>query len=264
MFHKNKFFLHQQTRPRTHPALTRLFLFILTALLLLFTVLDAAAWWLRFGPMAHPAPDWLAETSAVLRALRTGGCVGLVLLGASARHSDRDFGLLVAAFAFILIGDFFIIVQQRLLLGIAAFGLVQGLLIVRHGRGLRNYWRSAMAAQRRALARLVGGIYLGSGLLLLTLMRPLAATGLLGAVAGYALLLSTALWTAWATRWTGTLPPRNARLAAWGLTLFVACDVTIGLGAAFPGTALGVGALVTTGLFYTPALVLLALSGRAD
>jgi hypothetical protein len=69
------------------------------------------------------------------------------------------------------------------------------------------------------------------------------------------------MWMAWGVLIRAWYARRNAWFIAVGMTFFFACDVSVGLAAALHGTTGGAVLNNMVGLFYSPALVLLAYSG---
>lgn len=179
-----------------------------------------------------------------------------------------DYRLLGLAFLLIVIADFFLILRGQLLVGIGVFALVQVVFIVRQTRGWRNAWNAcseAQRVQRRKPLLLIGGLgVLLWGSTFVALGPRLADVGLLGPTLVYGLLIVLAVCTAWGLVVMRIMPARNAWLIAIGMTLFTVCDITVGMGAALQGQPIGEGARVLTGLFYSPALIVLALSGQRD
>lgn len=76
----------------------------------------------------------------------------------------------------------------------------------------------------------------------------------------YSSLLITSVLASYSTDITGVLAARKANYAFIGMVLFLLCDITVGIGAAFGHTSEGELVRSFTGLFYTPSLLLLAKS----
>lgn len=231
-----------------------------------FTWLDASVWLTRFvdGTLGDTAA--FVVWSEGLRFLRT--VLALLLVGVL-RHvvvSPADYRLLRIAFVLIVVADLFLILQDQLLVGIGVFALVQIVFVIRHLRGWRTVWKRLPAAIRGDKRRKLFGIGV-VGVVLLTvsfaLLGPLlAAAGLFVPTLVYGTLIVLALCSGWGVPVMGTLPARNAWMIAAGMVFFTVCDITVGMGAALQGHPVGEGARVFTGLFYGPALVLLALSAK--
>jgi hypothetical protein len=191
---------------------------------------------------------------------RTVLCVMMVLLiGARDDVTRRDKRLLLAAFGLTLIADFFLILLDWMMIGTLLFLGVHALFIVRHGRGLQL--APARARTRWALA-VTGAVAFGGSAVLLYCMAPLLRRhGQLTIDCVYVFVLAVSLWMAWGTLIRRAFPRFNAWLIAVGMTCFYFCDVSVGLAAPLAGTAAGGILTNLVGFFYTPALVLLALSG---
>ncbi len=173
--------------------------------------------------------------------LKYGGvllCLGFAALCAS-RGGDR---LVPTALALTAGADWFLLVRNdRYALGIALFLCVQTVYLLR----LRRAGAPAAWPLRSALA-------LGAGLAVYAAGMA-APLNLLAALYFSQLLSNTALaWTRKGRRW---------RLFALGLTLFVGCDVCVGLFNALSAVSpLYPAASVGMWLFYLPSQVLIALS----
>ncbi|MEO5726451.1 MAG: hypothetical protein ABI134_22555 [Byssovorax sp.] len=194
---------------------------------------------------------------------RTILCVGMVLLiGARDSVSRRDKRLLLAAFGLTLVADFFLILLDWMMTGTVLFLGVHAIFIVRHARGFRDSMsRKVRSRTWRSLA-LTGAVAFGGSVILLVCVAPiLRRHGQLAIDGVYILLLALSLWMAWGTLIRRSFPGFNARLIAVGMTCFYFCDVSVGLAAALAGTPAGGILNNLVGFFYTPALVLLALSG---
>jgi hypothetical protein len=193
---------------------------------------------------------------------RTVLCALLVWLIRGARVDRRDALLLGAAFAVTLVADFFLILEDWMIPGTVLFLVVHALLIARHLRGL---YASLAPAQRTrslrlyALTALVA--YGGAVALILTVKPILERTHSLALDSVYLLFLSTSMWAAWGTLIRDYYPLRNAWYVVVGMTCFFFCDVTVGISASLSGTQSGAVLNNMVGLFYSPALVLIAYSG---
>lgn len=229
----------------------------------LFTGMDA----LRFG-LEHASDvtipdailDRMERASHLLWYLRS--ILGAAIVPLGARSSEaRDLRLQLGIFALILVADWLIILQGQLVAGVALFMLVQLGWAYRHTRGLRAALRTP--DRRRAFVRVAIGCGIAWIVAMALLGPPLVEAGLLIPLAVYSLLLCVSLIAAYSTLAAGHFARPRAKLVATGMTFFVLCDITVGVGGAFANTALGDAADATTGLFYGPALVLLALSTRS-
>jgi hypothetical protein len=144
--------------------------------------------------------------------------------------------------------------------GIVLFAVFQGMLARRNLAG----WRAATESLRRDRVRLVG-LSGGAALMMLAILgglhQLLGFTALFGVISGYVSLLWVSLLSTWMVASMGQMPERNARRLTLGMLCFVMCDVTVGANLALPLDSLArVVSSSLTWMFYTPALVLIALS----
>lgn len=231
-----------------------------------FMWLDTSVWLTRFadGTLGNIAA--FVAWSEGLRFVRTVLALLLVCVLRRVVVSLADYRLLMIAFVLIVAADFFLILQDQLLAGIGVFALVQIVFVIRHLRGWQAAWQRLPAPIRGNKRRKLFGIGF-AGVVLLTvsfaLLGPrLAAAGLFVPTLVYGALIVLALCSGWGVLVMGTMPARNAWMIAAGMAFFTVCDITVGMGAALQGHPVGEGARVLTGLFYGPALVLLALSAK--
>ena len=176
---------------------------------------------------------------------------------------------LKAAFTFIFIADFLFLLKFNLL-GIAIFSLCQILLIYRNGFGLVDFFRKREWVKYKKNLVIYSVIALLIGIISLCfLFRPiLKGNSLFYAFIVYAIFLCLSFWTAWVSHLINKLSRLNTYMIAAGMTLFVLCDLTVGLNLALSAiekTAktefVWMISSSLTWMFYTPALVFLALSG---
>jgi hypothetical protein len=191
-------------------------------------------------------------------------CATVVLLIGRNRVSARDRGFLLAAFALTLVADYFLTLHDQPLPGTLIFLAVHALLVARHAQG----WRASFAPERRArtvrwlvMSGLV--VFGGAGLLIWRVAPILARTGQLALDTIYLLFLATSLWMGWGVFARDRYPRLNAWFVAIGMTFFFCCDVTVGLAVAEGNTRQGLVLNDVIAFFYTPALLLLSLSGFA-
>ena len=177
--------------------------------------------------------------------LKYGGVLLCLLfaLACALRGGDR---LVPLALALTAGADWFLLVRNdRYSVGIALFLCVQTVYSLR----LRGHGTSAAYPLRAGLA-----LAAGLGLYALSLASPL---NLLAALYFSQLLSNTVLaWTQRGRRW---------RIFAVGLTLFVGCDICVGLfnvlsaaSPLYPAVSVGMW------FFYLPSQVLIAMSGSAE
>jgi hypothetical protein len=139
---------------------------------------------------------------------------------------------------------------------------------VRHARGFVESLRPPR--RTRTLSWLVASAVLAYGMSAAVLGGALSVTRRMGQPPGpaeiaYVIVLTTSLWMAWGTRVRTGFSPLNARLIAAGMTSFYLCDLCVGMSTALGSLMTRPGSFFENcvGFFYSPALVLLAMSGYA-
>lgn len=169
----------------------------------------------------------------------------------------RDRTLLQAGFAVALCADFCFKILHEHLLGICFFMATQALLIFRHTR--RNETDNSFPVI----------LYVPFGVICLAAVLCLLGSfsgAMLPVVAVYGSFVTCSLIVACRVLGMGFFPARNARQIKWGMILFFCCDVCVGL-SGLVSVDHSVQEIVATvahnfvWTFYTPALILLALSG---
>ena len=169
----------------------------------------------------------------------------------------KDRHLLLAAFVLALCAEFCMKVLHVNLLGICFFMAVQTLFIFRHSHGSdsdRSFPR-ILCIPLGALP--VAAISFAFGLF----DKPTVPI-----VAAYGVFVACSLVVACKARGKGYFPSGNAKLIKWGMVLFFCCDVCVGISGATGAdhSAREIAATIAHNFvwaFYTPALVLLGLSG---
>ncbi len=209
----------------------------------------------------HPFESWFPAVAGYARDVL---CAAIVLIIARNRISTRDWQLLLAAFALTMVADWFLTLKDQPLPGTVIFLGVHSLLIVRHAQGLRA---SLARVERGRTLRLMTAsalvCYGGAVALIVTAAPILKRSGQFALDSVYLLFLATSLWAGWGALIRRTYPRLNAWFVAVGMTFFYLCDVTVGLAVAQSGTPAGRILSDLIAFSYTPALLLLALSGVA-
>ena len=171
---------------------------------------------------------------------------------------SKDKKFLQAAFAFILCADFCMkIMTDGTIPGICLFMVVQSLFIFRHTRRSKSDNRFP-----RILFIPLGAVLLAVSLFLLGIFN----SPTLPTVAAYGAFIFCSLLVACTVATKGYFPAKNAKLIKWGMILFFCCDICVGVSGATGADHSMQEAIATIAhnlvwVFYTPALVLLALSG---
>jgi len=176
----------------------------------------------------------------------------------------KDTMLLSIAFGFALVADFFLKIlfnadpensSTYMVAGIVTFMIVQTFLILRHSRGVKKRFFCDGGVDKKnmfiellwfaAIATVVSAIiFIKTGTMIPVIMA-------------YACFLVTSVYFGWRTLTWGFYPAKNAWMIAIGMTLFLFCDINVGI-SSLPDTPI---ANNLVWMFYTPALMLLALSG---
>lgn len=190
------------------------------------------------------------------RFIRTVFCAMAVIPAIRFSVSNVSKWLLPMALALAVIADYFLILANNLKLGIGIFAIMQIVLTTRHLIGI---YPSALLQIRIGLAVLISLVVIVVGNALL--WPSLQPKGLAVPVLIYSSLLIISVVAAYSAGFTETLTKRQAKFAFYGMILFVLCDITVGVGAAFGDTSIGQLVRALTGLFYTPSLLMLAWSG---
>jgi hypothetical protein len=168
---------------------------------------------------------------------------------------------LVLAYAAIAIGDIFLVFDINMV-GMLVFAVAHVFFILRNGWGLKEYLAKKSRSNRAwdvltalFILALAAGMMVGYFL-------PTMGTGLMFyLLLVYSLFLGVSLWAAWAAVRIGFMPKANARLVAIGLSCFFVSDLLVGVHFATQPGSFQTCAIYITWLFYTPGLVLPALSG---
>jgi len=171
----------------------------------------------------------------------------------------KDQLLMQVALLVATVADFYLILQNKLIVGIAIFAVMQLVLLYRHLQGFK--WQ---LFQQKIYLYLTILLLLLAAVILYSLYPALQAKGLFWPVAGYGFLLILSVLAAAFSKALGFLSTKQAQLAITGMVLFLICDITVALGAVWHNQPAGYLVRALTGLVYTPALVCLSLSAIKD
>jgi hypothetical protein len=212
----------------------------------------------------QPGPFFLAQLSHGLAFFRTLLCVLLVLVVRPRAAEASDAALQSALFLTLLLADYWIILGDELLRGVALYLFVQLGWTVRHSRGISsilkmrsNRTRDSQLSVIKRFTFLILLIWMAA---MSILIHPMIEKNLISVMLPYSGVLAVSLLAALVSRSIGHFSRPRATAIALGMVLFVCCDLTVGAGAAFKGTAVGAIADALTGLFYGPALLLFIAS----
>ncbi|MCX7921191.1 MAG: hypothetical protein N3B21_04085 [Clostridia bacterium] len=239
--------------------------------ILMFIILGAIIF--LFG--GYTTTDWLRLTTEELRGAMattvyprlskvvvTFLCAALILVIGKYGLNKKDTRFLKVAFGLIVIADILMYIGQ-VMAGVGVFALVHAIMIYRNGTGIMEFISNkGISKNKKAFLTYLIVIILFDVLSLTFLMYPpLKGNILFFIIAGYAAFLSISLFVALATIKIQKLPRTNAVLASWGITFFFLCDFTVGLYIILQPGSLKLFVDNLTWMFYTPSLVLIALSG---
>lgn len=173
----------------------------------------------------------------------------------------KDTRRLFLVYLVIFIGDIFLVLDIELV-GTGVFALSHVFYIIRNGAGFSNYMRDGNRSHRFWDAASAVIILTVITLTMTLLYYPMdGGSVMFYAILGYSLFLGVSVWTAWTSLRIGYFPTANAILAGIGMSLFLASDLTVGIHFLTEPGKLQVFSIYLCWIFYTPALVLPALSG---
>ena len=207
-------------------------------------------WWYQ---LTHNQPNMASE---ILRFGRTAIIFLFVLLMYKNQVATGLQRWLVVAFVFVVIADWFIIIEGNLIFGILFFMVMQILLIVRHAPAI-----SFFITQVRDYILPLGLSILLYGGIYFWLQPLLKGHPFKEAIYIYAALLILSCFMAYVSRYKAECSGKVSVFIFWAMVLFLLCDITVLLPLIFPESSVVHFIRTTTGLFYTPSLLLLAWSG---
>ena len=166
-------------------------------------------------------------------------------------------------FVFILLADIALGVLKNAYIGIILFSIVQSGLIIRNGSNLIDVLKNNNYVQLRKplyINTFLSTIF--CQLLVFNLIRSLLNDStLIYLMIFYAILLSISLWVAISSSIIGAFPNINSKLISTGMILFILCDINVGLSMSLRQGTTHIFIDSIIWIFYTPALLLIALSG---
>lgn len=235
-------------------------IFILGVILFLFGGYITLDWFQFITGIANFARPELPYVRATKVAVSFLSAILVFIIGRDG-FDRKDTIRLILVYAAIAIGDIFLVFDINMV-GMLVFAVAHVFFIIRNGWGLRAYltaksginrfWDIVTAFIILAIAGgIMGGFFLpvmGGGLMFYMLL-------------GYSVFLGVSLWMAWAAVRIGYMPKGNAWLAAIGLSCFFVSDLLVGVHFATQPGRDQTFAIYLTWIFYTPGLVLPALSG---
>jgi hypothetical protein len=238
-------------------------LFAVTALFASFLTFDWTQYWLGTVRLADPELMYTRITKTLTSLL-----VFILVFTIGGDGADpEDTKRLKRCYAAIFSGDLLFLMDELSphfdIAAIAMFLAGHLLVIARNGRGFPAYIRG-----RKGLKGLLPDILsalcivtVTVSLFIATLYDHLKGTPLLYILSGYSVVLVTSLWTGWASVRIGRLPRVNTVLIACGASCFFVGDYLVGFNLSLGATMGRATTLFLTWVFYTPAILLIALSG---
>ena len=189
-------------------------------------------------------------------------CACIVFLIGNDGYNKHETNALKNAFIAIFIGDLLFFFNFEYMAGVV-FCIAHVLLIVRNAAGMKAFFRNKGLESEKAKVALIfsGSLLLYISVIMFIFYPKLQGKEILYLVMGYSLLLCISLWIAWSSIIVGYIPAVNALITALGISFFFLCDLTVGINFLFNEGFLKTIAPYITWTFYTPALVLIALSG---
>jgi hypothetical protein len=239
----------------------RTFVFVILGVMLVlfggYTTLDWFQYIKGIVDFSHPEIPYVRATKVAVSFLSAI----LVFMVGRDGFDRKDTRRLFIVYAVIFIGDIFLVLDVNLA-GIGVFALAHVCFIVRNGAGISGYLRNGNRKDRMwdvLTGIIVAGIIVA---VMSGLFYPLLGGNFFFyALLGYGIILCISVWAAWAAVRIRYMPSANAWLTAVGLTCFMVSDLLVGVHFATQPGAPQAAAIYVTWLFYTPALVLPALSG---
>ncbi|MBN1689687.1 MAG: hypothetical protein JW901_01535 [Dehalococcoidia bacterium] len=185
----------------------------------------------------------------------------LVFLIGKDGFNRGDTKRLVLAYAAIAIGDIFLVFDINMI-GMLVFAVAHVFFIIRNGWGFRSYLAQKSASNRTwdILSALLI-LAIAGGAMAWFFLPAMGPSLMFYLLLVYSLFLGVSLWAAWAAVRIGFMPRANAWLVAIGLSCFFVSDLLVGVHFATQPGQFQTCAIYITWLFYTPGLVLPALSG---
>ncbi len=228
---------------------------ILTAIvsISIFTILLDFSRFLGHYDLYKLYPSYLINRINVILA------TALVWLSGKDSLSQKDNRLMKYVFLVICIGEYFFVAANPAF-AVIAFLLCQYLLIIRHSKGLLG--KLAMSATRHKVVLALLAIILTSIITAtVILLYPFDNYRSLSIIAVfYWTMLSISLWIAIANFILALYSKTNSKMIAIGMLCFYCCDIFVGLDTILDSGTMWLLANSLIWIFYTPAIVLLALS----
>jgi len=232
-------------------------LFVILFLFGGYTTLD---WYQFFTGTANFARPEIPYVRATKVAVSFISAILVFIIGRDG-FNRGDTKRLVLAYAAIAVGDIFLVFDINMI-GMAVFAIAHVFFIIRNGWGLKGYLAQKSTSNRAwDILTALFILALAAGLMVWYFLPAMGASLMFYLLLVYSLFLGVSLWAAWAAVRIGFMPKANAWLVAVGLSCFFVSDLLVGVHFATQPGQFQTCAIYITWLFYTPGLVLPALSG---
>ena len=235
-------------------------IFILGVILFLFGGYTTLDWFQFITGIANFARPELPYVRATKVAVSFLSAILVFIIGRDG-FIRKDTIRLILAYAAIAIGDIFLVFDINMV-GMLVFAVAHVFFIVRNGWGLKGYLAAKSNINRFWDIIIALVILATAGSAMVGFFLPAMGGGLMFyMLLAYSVFLGVSLWMAGAAVRIGYMPKGNAWLAAIGMACFFVSDLLVGVHFATQPGREQTFAIYLTWIFYTPGLVLPALSG---
>lgn len=185
--------------------------------------------------------------------------VVIVFAAGKDSYHPKDYKQMKMIFLVICFGEIAFLLEHTFI-GVLLFSMCHFLLILRNGKGIKNKIINLDVNLKKKLS--MSALYIGLiFIVLITLFYPvLRIYGLLAASYFYLALLSISFWVGLAAYLLKLFPKINAQMIALGTAGFYCCDLLVGMEILIQDSYLWLLVNSAVWIFYTPAVLFLALS----
>ena len=218
-----------------------------------------------FGIVRLSDPEWMY--TRITKTLTSFLIFILAVTPGNDGLNEKDTKKLRLCFILIFSGDMLFLLDELSLffdnIAIIMFLMGHIAIILRNGQGFRKHIQS-VRGWGKMLREIAIGACMAAGTAVIfrfTLYGSLAGKPLLYILIVYSVVLVASLWTGWASLRIGHFPKANAAMIAAGATCFFIGDYIVGFNLSLGAVPERATTLFLTWVFYTPAILLFALSG---
>ena len=214
--------------------------------------------WSRFFLLPHPEDSY--KYVKVTKLFVSFLCTFIVFMIGVDRFTKEDSLRLKIAFLFIFAGDISFYFGKDLL-GISTFMFGQIALIYRSSIGIIPYFKKIDKDEIK-FPMILAIVIISITVLIITFVfwKHIDDLSFKLLFPVYGLFLCISVWVAWMSKKIGYFNEKNALLIAIGMSFFYFCDLTVGYGLLEINDYSKMFVTSLTWMFYTPALLLLAIS----